>query len=751
MNKFIVVLFFIFSIISCSKIEPAKSFLINSNWEFSKAGDSIYYKAAVPGVIHTDLLANNLIEDPLLETNELKLQWIELENWNYKTVVNLTKAQIDHENIEIEFEGLDTYATVFLNGEKIIEATNMFRTWKADIKRLLKVGDNHLEVRFTSPINFNREEVKKFPYKLPSGNETVAEKVSPLTRKAAYQFGWDWGPRFVTSGIWKNVKINTWNKVRIMNVFVQTDSIINNKAYLTYSLSLESQSVDNNRYKINIDNQVISVKLKKGINKFQHKIVVVNPKLWWPNGIGKPNLHKLKVELLQGSTLLDSITQSYGIRTVALVQEKDVIGTSFYFKINGKPLFIKGANYIPQDVFLPRVTGDKYKKLIDKVVTANMNMLRVWGGGIYEKDFFCELCDKYGILVWQDFMFAGSLYPNTEEFLNNVKQEVKENVTRLRKHPSIALWCGNNEIEVAWNNWGWQEQFGYTKTDSIKIWENYKQLFHSTIPEILKKLDSKVNYVNTSPLSNWGTPKNFNYGSMHYWGVWHGHEPFENFKTNVGRFMVEYGFQSYPSIKTIQTFASNTSLVLDSETMKNRQKSYIGNGLITEHINNWFSDSKTFEDFVEKSQKTQAIALQIAIQSHRQQSPHCMGTLFWQLNDCWPGPSWSVLDYFGNKKKAYTTVKENFKPIIAVYDNAKNVIEIISDSTDDYEGELKISLKQKTQSKIILNTPFFIKANSRIKLKVPTINECTKGCTLNILLSDSMKNSLYSTNVLILE
>ena len=759
MNRFIISLLIASALLSCSRIEPAQSILIDSNWKFSKENDTALYKATVPGVIHTDLLENNRIEDPFLETNELKLQWIENENWTYKTTFALTNKELNQEHIEIEFQGLDTYATVFLNGTKIIQASNMFRTWKADIKKFLNEGENILEVNFVSPINYNREKVESYPYKLPSGNETVDVKVSAFTRKAAYQFGWDWGPRFVTSGIWKNVKINMWNTVRIDDIFVQTDSINNSKAFISVQVDIEGSKTNEVNLELKLKKTngeeliiLIPLVIKKGNQTIQQKLEIENPDLWWPNGMGSPNLYELTVELKHDNQLFDIKRQNFGIRTIELIQEEDKIGTSFYFKVNGKPIFMKGANYIPQDVFLPRVTNRSYQKIIEKAVKSNMNMLRVWGGGVYEKDIFYELCDKNGILVWQDFMFAGSLYPSDTEFLENIKQEVIDNVTRLRKHPSIALWCGNNEIEVAWKNWGWQQQFGYTKKDSLEIWNSYKKIFQDLIPNTLKELDSKAMYVHTSPLSNWGNSENFNHNSMHYWGVWHGKEPFKNFKKNVGRFMVEYGFQSFPSMKTIQTFASDSSLSLDSKTMVNRQKSYIGNGLISKHINSWFQTPDSFQDFVIKSQKTQTIALQTAIQSHRQQSPHCMGTLFWQLNDCWPGPSWSIIDYYGREKDAFNTVKENFKSVIAVLNNKKNEIEIISDLTIDFNGIIQIKLKQSPFSKIVFEKEFFIQSNSKLVIPFPKTKAPKTGAyDLNIILKDVKNYTIYSDDVRIID
>ena len=324
-------------------------------------------------------------------------------------------------------------------------------------------------------------------------------------------------------------------------------------------------------------------------------------------------------------------------------------------------------------MFLTRVTDEDYEKLILQAKQANFNMLRVWGGGVYEKDIFYDLCDKHGILVWQDLMFAGSMYPITESFRRNVLEEVKENVIRLRNHPCLALWCGNNEIEVAFNNWGWQGQFGWNQSDSEALWEGYQSLFQDAIPRLLKKESPLINYVSTSPLSNWGKAKNFNHGSMHYWGVWHGKEPFKNFKKNVPRFMVEYGFQSFPDSTALSSSIGPDHFSLDDTVMKNRQKSYIGNDLIVLHSEELFGKASSFSDFIKNSQKTQAVAYKTAIKYHRLNRKHCMGTLFWQFNDCWPGPSWSVIDYYKNEKPAFDAVSDMYRPLVAF-------VELINDS-----------------------------------------------------------------------
>ncbi len=309
-------------------------------------------------------------------------------------------------------------------------------------------------------------------------------------------------------------------------------------------------------------------------------------------------------------------------------------------------------------------------------------------------DIFYDLCDEQGILVWQDMMFAGSLYPTNDTiFLNSVYKEIEQNIIRLRNHPCIALWCGNNEIDVAWKNWGWQKKYNYSESDSLIIWNGYKDLFHDSIPSIISRLDNR-DYTSTSPLSNWGKSENFNHSSMHYWGVWHGKEDLSEFRNNIGRFMVEYGFQSYPSMETINKFTAINEQDLDHPVMKNRQKSYIGNGMITEHTEKWYGKSSSFDDFVIKSQQTQAIALKTAIQQHRKKQPHCMGSLFWQLNDCWPGPSWSIIDHYGNTKIAYEVVKKEFQPIIAVIDTTNKSItaHLINNSGKDFEGTMHLKL-----------------------------------------------------------
>lgn len=661
--SYLIALSLIVLIYGCNEqvdLEPNSKRFLHAGWEFSLEGDDDWMLASVPGVVQLDLFKNDVIGDPYWQDNELKQRWIENENWIYKTQIIADAQIMSNEHVDLNFKGLDTYAKVYLNDELILEADNMFRSWSVDIKSLLNLGENELRIVFESPVSHNREIVEQYPHLLPSGNEAqdIPVKVSSFTRKAAYQFGWDWGPRFVTAGIWRPVILKTWNTARIENIFTTPSDVKTDKAIMNTVVELDVREAG--FYTLEIGEELIEKELMLGFNTIEHAFVIDQPKLWWPNGAGEAHLYGQHVRLLYDNVLLDTSSVKFGVRTIELVNQPDTIGTSFYFKVNGKALFAKGANYIPQDVFLPRVQPRQYEELIVAVKEANMNMLRVWGGGIYERDLFYDLCDQHGILVWQDFMFAGSLYPNDDEFEANVAAEVIETIRRLRQHACLTLWCGNNEIEVAWKSWGWQDQYGYSETDSNAIWNNYKTMFYETIPELVEAHNPQVAYTPTSPLSNWGTAENFNHSTMHYWGVWHGKEPFESFSKNVGRFMVEYGFQSFPSIATLKMVLTDSNLSLDAPIMKHRQKSYIGNGLISKHIEQYYDTPQSFEEFVVRSQEVQARGLHMAIRSHIDAQPHCMGSLFWQLNDCWPGPSWSVIDYYGNKKQAYEAVKTEF-------------------------------------------------------------------------------------------
>jgi beta-mannosidase len=714
--------FLIFNLLSAQQKTEK---LLNQNWEFAEQSTDKWNPAHVPGLVHSDLFRLKKIPDPWFGCNEKELQWIENKNWIYRCSFEIAASELVQQHIDLIFEGLDTYAEVFLNGEKILFADNMFRSWRVEVRNILKSGPNYLEIHFKNPLEVNKNKVDSLGYELPAGCETATLKVSPFTRKAAYHFGWDWGPRFLTCGIWKPVKLEFWNETRIEDIHIVQKSLDSSKAVLSVHTSLFSNSYDSFTLMINEERHQVRMNGRDSVLVFDYEIK--SPKLWWPNTWGEPTLYPIKVILIDNENIIDQSEKKVGLRTVELIQEIDSIGQSFYFKVNGIPFFAKGANYIPQSNFLPSVSKEQYESLILDAKTANMNMLRVWGGGIYENDIFYDLCDEHGILVWQDFMFAGSMYPGDKAFVENVRQEVRENIIRLRNHPCIALWNGNNEMDVAWFNWGWQKSFGWSAADSAKIRQDYEKIFHQLIPDQIRELDSDRFYTASSPLSNWGKPENFNRGSMHYWGVWHGQDNFEDYHKNVGRFMAEYGFQSFPSNNTILKFADSTDLNLNSDVMKWHQKSYVGNGLILKHIKRYFSEPLDFADLIDKSQQTQALAMQMAIDAHRLKKGHCWGTLFWQLNDCWPGPSWSARDVYGNHKKILKELPVLFAPIALIPKVKGENLEffLVSDKPNIQNVKVIISNKHKIlfEKKIKTNNESAVLVHELTDKKLKKIKE----------------------------
>lgn len=638
--------------------------LSSENWTFNKQGETKKNKATIPGTVHTDLFENQLIPDPFFGANEKQLQWIENKNWEYETTFSLSEKEISNENIELEFEGLDTYATVYLNGKIVLEADNMFRKWIISAKNHLKKGKNHLKIVFQSAVQKGKEEAEKLSYTLP-------EKERVFVRKAQYQFGWDWGPRFVTAGIWKKVQLKFWDSATIENIKYSQVELNDQKAILEFTTEIRVSEVKTIQLKINEKSETFH--LKKGTNKVKMQYEILNPKRWWCNGLGSSHQYEFHFSLEQSRKIIDNKELKIGLRTIELVQDKDEFGTSFYFKLNGKPVFMKGANYIPQDSFIPKQTPSSYYELVQNARKVNMNMLRVWGGGVYADDEFYNACDANGILVWQDFMFACAMYPGDEQFVENVKQEVIDNVNRLQNHPSIALWCGNNENDEGWHNWGWQKQFNYSQADSTKIWNNYKKVFHEVIPQTLDSLLSKEKnlYWPSSPSIGWGKKESLTQGDSHYWGVWWGKEPFEIYKKKVGRFMSEYGFQGMPNLEILKKVLTKEDLNFTSVAFKNHQKHPIGFETINDYMARDFPVPSSLEKYNYVSQLLQAYGMKIAIEAHRLAKPYCMGSLYWQLNDCWPVTSWSTLDYYGNWKAAHYQLKESFAPILlAVTENA---------------------------------------------------------------------------------
>ena len=671
--------------------------LSSEKWQFKNSKENSWLIATIPGTVHLDLMNNKLIANPYKDENEKKVQWVENGDWDYQTVFKVSAKELQNQNADLVFHGLDTFSEIYLNGKLLKKTNNMFRTWEIPVKNDLKEGNNTLQIKFKSSVNVGKELAKKVPFTMP-------ESPRSFVRKAQYQFGWDWGPRLVTAGIWKDVKLNFWNFAIIKNI-KNTQAIFQNKAKINFEIEIDAQV--SGIYYLKINNLSTMVSLKKGNNKIEFPYEIENPKLWQPNGWGNANLYDFEIGLAKNQEDIQTKNLKIGLRTIELIQNKDEKGKSFYFKFNGHPMYAKGTNWIPSDSFTPRITKEKYQKLIKDCKDANMNMIRVWGGGIYEDDEFYKACDENGILVWQDFMFAGSFYPSDEDFLNNVKEEVKDQVNRLQNHPSIALWCGNNEIDEAIINWGYQKQFKYSKEDSLQVWKDYKKIFHEAIPNALKEnLTSEKNiYWPTSPSIGWGHKESLSEGDSHYWGVWWGEFPFEIYNEKVPRFASEYGFQGMPSLEAVKSmFSGNPELNLENPTIKAHEKNARGFHIINEYMKRDYLVPNDFIKYNYVSQLLQARGMQIAIEAHRRAKPYNMGTLYWQLNDCWPVISWSSIDYLGNWKALHYQVKRSFEQQVILTEEMNGFLNFyaVNDELKKFE-DIKVEIQVVDFNGKILN------------------------------------------------
>ncbi|TAJ11825.1 glycoside hydrolase family 2 protein [Marinilabiliaceae bacterium JC017] len=662
--------------------------LSQSDWMMRRSDSDTTYKAQVPGSVHMDLLRNKVIEDPYYRDNETRLQWIGEKDWVYTTQFDVAAEVLNRNNVELDFKGLDTYAKVYLNDSLILDANNFFREYKIDCKSLLKANGNTMRVEFTSPVTMNkklREEAR-----LPLRDDYV------YTRKPSYHFGWDWGPIYITAGIWRPVYINAWNTARFDNMQAVQKHLTDEEAVVELKYEIEADAETTVVLVADCGDGIKlqeTVQLKPGMNYHTSELKIEKPERWWPAGLGEQKLYNIHSEILIGGDAIDVATDRIGLRTLELVQKLDLLGKSFHFEVNGSPVFAKGANYIPQDMFLNRPTRDDYEYIIQQAVEANMNMLRVWGGGFYENDLFYDLCDEKGLMVWQDFMFACAMYPGDEEFLNNVKEEAISNVKRIRNHPCIALWCGNNENYIGWKDWQWSS--GYSKEDSASLWHDYEALYHKLLPEVIEKYDADRQYWPSSPKHGWGYPVNAD-GDVHYWGIWHAQEPFEEFAkpTNIGRFMSEYGFQSCPEFKTVKEFTIPEDWDIYSDVMKNHQKHRVGYPVIDKYIKWYYKWPKDFQSYLYVSQVLQAKGIGYAIEIHRRNMPHCMGTLYWQINDCWPVASWASIDSYRRWKALHYTAKKVYNDVLVspFVENGQLRVYVVSDRLKQFDATIDLKL-----------------------------------------------------------
>ena len=627
--------------------------LINNNWTMRRTDSGRRLPATVPGSVYGDLLSNREIEDPFWKDNEIEVLKLMDYDYEYETFFDADERFLYSTQTVIRFEGLDTLADVYLNGEHIITANNMHRIWEKDVKDLLKGKGNTLKVVFHSPTKFIAKAFSEAP---TLGTEDCMQGFVHL-RKAHYMFGWDWGAHLPDMGIMRDVSLISYNSVRLNSVnFIQ-----HHGNDITLEIIPEFDVLDGSK-ELTVEYEVTAPEGTVSTYRGQDNMISISPdNRWWPRGYGKQNLYTVTVNIYDGESMLDSMTRRVGIRTITMDRTPDKWGERFCVCVNGINIFAMGADYIPEDHLLGRVTPETTRKLLEKAVFANFNSIRVWGGGYYPDDWFYDLCDEMGIIIWQDFMFACAVYDLTPEFEENIRAEFKDNIIRLRHHASLGLMCGNNEMEQFVKEGVW-----VTKPSEI---EDYTRMYEQILPSMMKELAPQVFYWPASPSSGGGfdEPQDENRGDVHYWDVWHGNKPFSEYRKFHFRYLSEFGFQSFPSVKTIETITDDErDMNIFSYIMERHQRNGSANGKIMNYMQQTYRYPTDFDTLIYASQLLQANAIRYGVEHFRRNrnDDRCMGAVYWQFNDCWPVASWSSVDYEGRLKALHYYARRFFAPVM---------------------------------------------------------------------------------------
>lgn len=655
---------------------------LNGIWKVKKAGTERDIPANVPGDIYADLLNAGEIPDHFYRDNENDLQWIGKSGWCYQRVFEAGQDLLKHRHVYLQCEGLDLFATIVINGKTVAKTANMFRRYEWDVKKYLKAGRNIIEVDFASTIPYiEKKQSERYLHYWGMNNAGPFNWV----RKEACNYGWDWGIKAVRCGIWRPIRLLGVSESRINDVFISQEHT-ERTVKLDCRIGVDKPTASAVEIEVKLESKIAAaVKLPLEKDSCRAQVIIDNPRLWWPNNLGEQPLYDIIVKLLNSSNeLIDEKHQRIGLRTLELDRHKDQWGESFQFKVNGTAFFAKGANWIPADAVHGRMNAERYRALLESASEVNMNMLRVWGGGIYEEDIFYEICDELGICVWQDFMFACADYPAfDDDFMENVKQEAIDNIRRLRHHPCLALWCGNNELE--------QGLVGEEWTGTTMSWEDYGKLFDKMLPELVNEFAPQTAYWPGSPHSPLGDRTDFNNpacGDAHLWSVWHKGEPFEWYRTCEHRFNSEFGFQSFPEPKTVYSYTEPEDRNITSWVMEHHQRSGIGNTTIMRYMLSWFKLPTGFENTLWASQILQGTAIKYACEHWRRSMPRGMGTLYWQLNDNWPVASWSSIDYFGRWKALHYMARKFFAPLL------------VSGVEDEKNGQVEIHVTSDLQTEV---------------------------------------------------
>jgi beta-mannosidase len=670
---------------------------LNGAWQLRRVGTDEWLPANVPGGVHLDLMAAGRILDPFAGDEELRVQWVAESDWGYRREFAVEAAVAAEERLALVFDGLDTLADLRLNGEALGSADNMFRTWRWDVTGRLRPGTNELSIVFRSPVRRAAE--------LDGARhlDSVANQLpgAPYLRKAPCHFGWDWGPRLPNIGFWQGARLEGWSIGRLEDVRIEQAheagrARISARVQVDRTNAARPAAIEAVMRVVHPDGRTEAVRSVVDAERSVAGLAVdiAEPELWWPNGLGRQPLYRVEVELTFADRTLDQRTYRVGLRTLELRREQDEWGESFGFAVNGVPVFAKGSNWIPADAFPARVTPAQLESLLSAAAHANHNMVRVWGGGYYETEAFYDACDRHGILVWQDFMFACSVYPlGDEAFLAGVAAEVAEQVRRLRHRACLALWCGNNEMERGWTIWGWD------RPENGDLKAAYLRFFGETLPAWVASQDGATPYWPSSPSS--GRPLveaiGGRSGDEHEWVVWHGLAPFAAYGHEVYRFVSEFGFESLPAMATVAAFAPDPAdWNLGSPLLDHHQRCPSGNARILFYLAQQFRLPRDFEGLVYLSQVLQAEAMRVGVEHWRRERDRCRGALYWQLNDCWPVSSWSSIDYFGRWKALHYATRRFFAPVLlsAQVEEDAAVLSLTNDLPAAWQGEMRWSLER---------------------------------------------------------
>ena len=629
-----------------------ETFSLCGPWTLEEALGQREIPAQVPGSVLHDLLENGLIPDPFQGENEYDARDLFDRDYAYTRSFQLSAAFLAREHVTLYCQGLDTLATVYINGQEAGQADNMHRSWRFDVKRLLRSGENRIRVVFASPNRFLRQAVAADPEVTYEAAGTMRGNYA--LRKAHCMFGWDWGPHLPDAGIWRPVSLLGVEGARLPSVQVRQHHQ-HGRVKLSIQPEPDYVTAQDITYTVELTGPQGQVEIFEGSPA---EILIEHPQLWWPHGYGEQPLYTLKVTAFSQGKELDSWQRRIGLRTMTIAREKDEHGESFAHEVNGVKIFAMGADYIPEDNILSRVTPQRTRKLLEQCVAANFNCVRVWGGGYYPSDAFYDICDELGLVVWQDFMFACAVYNLTEDFAHNIRAEVIDNVKRLRHHASLGLWCGNNEMEMFVDQGEWVR--------TIKQKADYIRMYEYLIPEVLRKLDPDTFYWPASPSSGGGfdEPNDPARGDVHYWSVWHGQLPFSEYRKHQFRYLSEFGFESLPCLSTVKTFAQPEDWNLFSNVMERHQRCARGSMLILSYLQQMFLYPTRFETALYASQLLQGEAIRYGVEHFRRIRGVCMGAVYWQLNDCWPVASWASIDYTGRWKALHYYAKRFFAPVL---------------------------------------------------------------------------------------